>query len=37
MMSTLSPFIAWQTDYPTALALARAAKRMVLVYFHKPN
>ncbi len=36
-MPTIGPSIAWQTDYPTALALARTEKRVVLVYFHKPN
>jgi hypothetical protein len=27
--------IAWQTDYPTAVAQARDTRRMILVYFHK--
>lgn len=36
-MQTVTRPIQWQTDYPTVLAQAKADKRSVLVYFHKPN
>ena len=29
--------IEWQTEYPTVLAQAKTDRRIVLVYFHKPN
>lgn len=36
-MPESSRAIAWESDYEQALARARAEKKEVLVYFHKPN
>lgn len=36
-MQTLTVPIDWQTDYQTALAQTKTDKRVLLVYFHKPN
>jgi hypothetical protein len=36
-MPDTSTAITWEADYEQALARARAEKKEVLVYFHKPN
>ena len=36
-MPTATLELNWEREYATALARARAEKRELLVYFHKPN
>jgi hypothetical protein len=36
-MPDLSQPIAWEARYEDALKKARAERREVLIYFHKPN
>jgi hypothetical protein len=36
-MPTTTPVLHWEHEYATALERARAEKRELLLYFHKPN